>query len=141
MTRTNETTLLFTYGTLRREADTAMRKVISREAAYIGEGSYQGELYLAGSHPAVIPSQDQEDQVAGDLFDLSKAPGLLERLDRYEGYDPREPEASLYVRKMGQIQLRDSRQTREAWIYLYNRSLKQARKIPSGDYLAYRKGD
>lgn len=138
MNKDDDMGLLFTYGTLRQGADTAMRRVISREASYIGEATYRGKLYFAGGHPAAIPSQNEDDQVTGDLYNLAGAPGLLQRLDRYEGYDRHKPEASLYIREEVSVILKKGGKALQAWMYLYNRSVDQAHEIASGDYLAYR---
>ena len=53
----------------------------------------------------------------------------LARLDRYEGYDPRHPETSLYVRK----------EYKDGFIYQFNGNVDGATPVLSGDWLDYTK--
>lgn len=130
---------LFTYGTLRMGADNAMQKFLTDRAGWLGQATFQGNLYYCNGHPAVLPSENNEDKVIGDLFEAGKLHEIFKTLDRYEGFDPANKAESLYLRKQKTVTLQSSKkkQALEAWIYLYNKPIDKARKIRSGDYLKY----
>ena len=99
-----------------------------------------GTLRPGVSEPVMVP---------GQMFDLGWFPGVvnvetavdshfmaeiievddetLARLDAYEGYDPRHPEHSLYVRKEYQ----------DGFIYQYNGNVSGRLPVPTGDWLEY----
>ena len=99
-----------------------------------------GTLRPGVSEPVMVP---------GQMFDLGWFPGvvnietavgtffkaeiievddeMLDRLDSYEGYNPRNPEHSLYVRKEYQ----------DGFIYQYNGSVEGKMPVPTGDWLDY----
>ncbi len=125
---------LFVYGTLRRAFGHPMHRLLARHADYAGEATYQGRLYDLGPYPGVLPSDQANEEVKGELYALY--PGtradLLARLDAYEGCGP--PGEALYRREKHVIYARDGAPV-QAWVYLYNRPLTGARRIFSGDYL------
>lgn len=113
-----------------------MQGVLSQNAGWIGEAIFQGKLFLVHKFPGAICSSDPDDIVKGDLFELQK-PELLQRLDRYERFNPNREEESLFVRKREQIRLLSGEEEFEAWIYLYNRPTAHLTPIKSGDYLNF----
>lgn len=129
--------ILFTYGTLRKEADNPIQRFLIDRAVWIGKGFFQGKLYFTNGHPAAVPSDSQTNSVTGDLFDIENSPELLQTLDRYEGYDPANPEGSLYIRAKKTIWLKESDKNVEAWIYLFNKPVDASEEISSGDYLRF----
>jgi gamma-glutamylcyclotransferase (GGCT)/AIG2-like uncharacterized protein YtfP len=66
--------------------------------------------------------------VRGEVYRI-KDPAILGALDRYEEFNPDNPQASLFVRQ--RIQVPDAG---EAWTYLYNGSRENRRRISSGDW-------
>lgn len=130
--------LLFTYGTLRKDEENPMQNYLEKQAHWIGKALVQGELHYAGGHPAAIASGDEKRQILGDLYEFDKESGLLQELDRYEGYRPGEPVKSLYLRKKRMATLLENKEKRVAWIYIYNQPLDEAVPILSGDYVKFR---
>jgi gamma-glutamylcyclotransferase (GGCT)/AIG2-like uncharacterized protein YtfP len=61
---------------------------------------------------------------------------VLERLDRYEGFDPAAPADSLFRRAYCTVSLRDGAAV-DSWIYVYNRDPSGAARLPGGDYRAH----
>ena len=53
--------------------------------------------------------------------------------DEYEGFDPSDPRASLFIRKRRYVQLEDGRRI-FCWVYAYNRPVKLARAVSGGNY-------
>jgi hypothetical protein len=52
-----------------------------------------------------------------------------DQFDRYEGYDPNDPDGSLYIR----------RPYEDGWIYEFNRHPPPDKVVQSGDWLAYKR--
>lgn len=126
---------LFVYGTLRSGLENPMSYFLSRHADLVGRGSFRGRLYDAGRYPCAVPSDDERDSVAGDIFALKDDGGqALHLLDEYEGCNPENPDRGLYIRTRAEVNIEGSKMVL-AWIYIYNRSLKGLKAVPSGDYL------
>lgn len=127
--------LLFVYGTLRRQARSPMHALLRRQAEFVGEGSYQGLLYLVAHYPGAVPSLDPAHQVRGDLFRLNGLPQSLAQLDAYEEIGATPAETDEYVREIAPIRL-DDRRVIQAWVYRYNRPVSGLERVVSGDFLS-----
>lgn len=114
-----------------------MAQLLSRYSQPMGEAYFHGLLYDAGSYPAAIPSDRSSDKVYGELFEMQKTGLVLPKLDNYEGYKPAQPNSSLYLRKEVTIYSLEEEEEIVAWVYLYNRSVKELTQIPEGDYIKY----
>ena len=114
---------VFAYGTL-REVD-RLQALIGAVSGWrvAGEGSVQGRLYDAGEYPAVVPSDDARDRVAGILIELDDPGPALKRLDTYEGVD-----AGLYRRELVAVE-RSGGTVVDAWVYVYRRSVQGLPRI------------
>lgn len=132
----------FVYGTLRPDLYDGMYHWITDMG-----GEPQGTAWLHGYElweravPYVVPSDDTDSVVRGCL--IAFRPEHYERalyiLDKYESYNPALPLASLYLRKLVDVQLGD--ETVKAWCYVANRAPDPSRgyiKIKSGDYAQWR---
>lgn len=128
---------LFVYGTLRSDAKSAAHHHWMRGARLVGAATVAGRLYHAGRYPAAVPSDDSTDRIAGELYaiEADRADDLLAALDRYEGYDAEEPEASLFVRAVTDVTTLDGDAT-QAWIYWFARPIAHLPRVRSGDWLA-----
>jgi gamma-glutamylcyclotransferase (GGCT)/AIG2-like uncharacterized protein YtfP len=125
---------LFVYGTLRSELAPPHLRQILNESSRIGTGTVRGQLYDLGQYPGAKLDPLAESLIVGEVFTLLESQPMLAVLDYYEGFDPADPEASLFIRTRCQVELNDHRQL-ECWIYVYNQSLASAPLITSGDYL------
>lgn len=124
---------LFTYGLLRREANHEMSQLLTQSADFVSKATFQGKLYRVDYYPGVIPSENQEDIVFGDVYQISNLQ-LLKRLDRFEGIGPEFSQPNEYRREvMGVMLVNGTKLT--AWIYLYNWDLDGSDRIYSGDFL------
>ncbi|MHA8068793.1 pyruvate carboxylase [Aquirufa ecclesiirivi] len=124
---------LFVYGTLRRDCGNDLHRLLARNSDYVGMATYQGCMYQVADYPGIIASDDQKDQVIGELYLLSNTIKLLSVLDEYEEFDADKPDKSLFVRTKVQVQLNG--QEVESYAYLYNRPTQANTEIVSGDYL------
>jgi gamma-glutamylcyclotransferase (GGCT)/AIG2-like uncharacterized protein YtfP len=62
---------------------------------------------------------------------LPEDENVLRQLDAYEGFDPRSPETSEYVRELRRVELLAG-DSLQCWIYIYKWKPDQSRVIASG---------
>ncbi len=117
---------VFVYGTLRRDATSAMSSFLRRNAQYMGKGKIEGKLYAVSWYPAAVEAS--EHYVIGEVWRLFDPARSLLALDEYESVP------SLYVRKEVMVHLFDQT-TLLAWVYFYNQPVDRYREIASGDFL------
>ena len=125
---------LFSYGTLQpHRAPKEISDVVER-FEYVGRGEVAGVLFDLGEYPGMVHPKTQSDKVEGTIFQLPDDPDVLRRLDDYEGFNPKDPERSLFVRSRRLVATKDGKQT-TCWVYFYNRPVdyaKMSRKRKSG---------
>jgi gamma-glutamylcyclotransferase (GGCT)/AIG2-like uncharacterized protein YtfP len=127
--------LVFFYGTLMTGFDRRRRAGVDAHLAeYLGRGWISAELYDLGLYPAAVPAPD--GRVWGEVYRMKDPEQALAGLDNIEGFTSQDPDHSLYVREVVDVQLADGR-TDKAWVFFYNAPLGRAERIPSGDYLAH----
>lgn len=105
--------ILFTYGTL-RPGNTEPEKV-------------PGKLYDLGWFPGIILSPADGKTNSFVLCERVEIEDI-EAVDHYEGYNPNDPDGSLYIR----------RRYKDGWIYEFNGPVNPVKQIQSGDWLDYR---
>jgi len=105
--------LLATYGTLMRAGGGVERLGVADRVSVVGACRFEGCLYDLGRFPGAVPGGGT---VCGELLRLSD-PEVWAVLDRYEGYDPDDEAASLFVRR--RVSLTEPA-GRTAWVYWYN---------------------
>jgi gamma-glutamylcyclotransferase (GGCT)/AIG2-like uncharacterized protein YtfP len=123
---------LFSYGTLLPRLAPPEMKPTVRRLRRVGRGSIRGRLFDFGDYPGAVLTRTGS-QIVGQIFELPNDPEVLSRLDEYEGFDRRDPRASLFVRKRCVVKL-ESGEKIPCWVYTYNRPLKRARLLTNGDY-------
>ena len=112
---TNDATpcgVLAVYGTLRRRSSYQKLPVAAARLQFFSRGLIAGRLFWQRTYPALI----QDRGIAQvELFRIAD-PSVLGDLDRYEGFDPKNLRASLFIRTQVLLlnpQLR-------AWVYFLN---------------------
>jgi gamma-glutamylcyclotransferase (GGCT)/AIG2-like uncharacterized protein YtfP len=111
---------LFVYGTLRPgHAPPEIADAVARLRP-IGPGTVRGHLHNLGAYPGLILDASAPS-VPGQVFAVPDAPTLA-RMDSYEGYDPANPDESLFLRVQVAIVLDTGAET-VCWIYTYNRPI------------------
>jgi gamma-glutamylcyclotransferase (GGCT)/AIG2-like uncharacterized protein YtfP len=109
--------LLFVYGTLHPDrAPAEMLPTVSR-LKVIGPATMTGTLHNLGPYPGVTLPGTQI--IPGHLFQLPEDSAVLAVLDTYEGFDPRHPETSLFLR-IEHIATLPTGTHEPCWLYLYN---------------------
>jgi gamma-glutamylcyclotransferase (GGCT)/AIG2-like uncharacterized protein YtfP len=129
-------TRLFVYGTLRKgfRSHPIMQRLHAR---FLGRGRVHGRLFDLGRYPGAVGSEDRAEFVSGEVYRLPRAEMAFRVLDRYEGFDPSEPESNEFVRKETIVTMDSGREIR-AWIYWLLRTRASGRRIQSGNYPAHR---
>ena len=125
---------LFVYGTLKRACQHPLFKVLDTHAEFVSEATFQGILYLIAAYPGVIESTEPSDIVYGEVYYLNDVNSVLYALDEYEECSLSFPTPTEYHRCKRLVKL-NNQQTIEAWIYLYNRPIRNLPRIKSGDFL------
>lgn len=128
---------LFIYGTLMPEHAPGVISGAVKKLCYVGTASAQGRLYDLGEYPGAVLDPSSRTEIRGRLFILPEDESLLKSLDEYEGFNPNDPEKSLFAREETTVTL-ESGQEVPCWIYIYNQDVSEAKLISGGDYLKYR---
>jgi gamma-glutamylcyclotransferase (GGCT)/AIG2-like uncharacterized protein YtfP len=96
-----------------------------------------GRLYDLGLYPAAVLEPAAATHIYGEVFQLPDAPESLAALDDYEGFDPADAGAGLYLRVRHPATLRDGSQLL-CWVYVLSLPPCDAELIPDGDYIRWR---
>ena len=130
---------LFVYGTLRTVARHPMHRVLELNARLVGDAIVQARLYDLGSYPGIVPSDQPDDTVIGELYEFfeSKTEEALRLLDDYEQMSPRFPEPHQYKRVLINVSL-NTGPTIAAWVYVLANETPQHLRVPASDYLAWK---
>lgn len=114
-----DTDLLFVYGSLRRGSGHPMAAVLAENSDYLGAASISGILYRIDWYPGLVPCDDPDRRVRGDLYRMVRPRRLLPLLDEYEECAPDHSPPHEYRRAIAAV-LRAG-ETVFAWTYFYNR--------------------
>jgi gamma-glutamylcyclotransferase (GGCT)/AIG2-like uncharacterized protein YtfP len=109
---------LFVYGTLRRASAHPEARWLASVATYKGTATLPGRVVDLGEYPGLLPAEEPGQLVNGDLYELPSDPAVLDRLDRYEGCHPDDPEPHEYCRIVCTPTDEDGIRV-WAWTYLY----------------------
>ena len=123
------TNYLFVYGTLLRDANNDMSQFLLQHANYIGKGFVYGRLYQVDWYPGAILTDKKSEKVFGHIYRILEGTTLFETLDVYEGV-----EDGLYLRLSTRAYL-DNDTECKCWMYVYNRSIANLKRIDSGNFL------
>ncbi len=110
---------IFVYGTLRRDANNEMSRLLADHAEFVAYANFRGKLYNIGDYPGAVPSVDPNDTVPGEVYLLHQADTALPLLDRYEQFGSGFPEPNEYLRLMQAVLLENGAML-SAWVYVYN---------------------
>jgi gamma-glutamylcyclotransferase (GGCT)/AIG2-like uncharacterized protein YtfP len=125
------TAYLFVYGTLLPGCAPAEVASLATQLRPVCDGFVRGVLYDLGRYPGAVPDAAAHGKIIGTVMELPEETDVLRQLDAYEGYDPRAPEGSEFVRERQTVEMSDGR-TVDCWFYRYNGSAGEAPAIESG---------
>ena len=124
---------LFLYGTLKPdEADREVTDIVKRLRT-LGRGRVPGKLFDLGEYPGAIVDVSSNTFVNGLVVELPLDRAALDALDRYEEFDPSNPQNSLFIRTRTTVQLVSGKSV-QGWIYVYNRDPGDAPIVRGGEY-------
>lgn len=124
---------LFTYGTLRLNESHPMANFLAENATLVGLAILpKAKLYRIDWYPALIETNDEKDEVIGDLFKLNDNTAWT-KIDEYEGIGMGEPP---YEYRREKVKIKTEKEELESWVYFYNVALPEnSELIESGDFL------
>lgn len=124
---------IFVYGTL-KPGEVAYDQLCRPHVLEAHAAIVPGRLYhLPQGYPALTTEPGWVQGYCLALADLS----ILARLDEFEDYDPKRPEASLYHRVLEPVFRPDGSLLKTAWLYRMDLALVnrfQGRWLPQGDW-------
>lgn len=123
---------IFVYGTLTKGLDLSYAL---DHAKFLGHSLISGELYDLGSFPGLKKTTDPQAVVYGELYAIDDQ--ILAHLDRLEGYDPTDLNASMYIRQNVSVTCFDDGSKVDAQVYVYQRDVTTQPLISHGDYRRY----
>lgn len=124
---------LFVYGTLQPHCVPAKMASVVEKLQSIGPGFLHGTLYDLGGYPGAVPDPALTQRITGTVLKLPQDPSLMQLLDAYEGFDPRSPDTSEFIREVRRVQVATG-DTIECWFYRYNRKPDPLSAIRSGKW-------
>jgi gamma-glutamylcyclotransferase (GGCT)/AIG2-like uncharacterized protein YtfP len=119
---------LFAYGTLRQGSAPAEIAEAVRKLQHLGRGIARGHLYDLGAYPGAIfavrdagaSGAEGYAEIEGEIYEAPDAT-IWQALDAYEGFEPGDPAASLFVRREIEVRMIESGENALCWAYEYNR--------------------
>jgi gamma-glutamylcyclotransferase (GGCT)/AIG2-like uncharacterized protein YtfP len=126
---------LFTYGTLQPGLQPPEIAPLVGKLRPIGAGFLLGTLYDLGEYPGAVIDPASPRRIYGTIIELPVDPGILLKLDAYEGFDANHPERSLFIRSRAPATLVETGQVLLCWTYALNGSPDPARVVASGRYV------
>jgi gamma-glutamylcyclotransferase (GGCT)/AIG2-like uncharacterized protein YtfP len=113
--------LLAVYGTLRRRSLCHKLPRAASRLQFFCYGVIRGRVFWQRAFPAVV---EDPGMAAVEIYRVVD-PNVIGALDFYEGFDPENPRASLFVRR--QVLLLNPRL--RAWVYFLNRNIPLGREV------------
>jgi gamma-glutamylcyclotransferase (GGCT)/AIG2-like uncharacterized protein YtfP len=126
--------LILVYGSLMRGFESHESMDLPARADFAGDAHCVGTLYDLGDYPGMTFEGD--GRVRGELY-RTHDDGLIDDMDRFEGYYPESSEDSVFVRHLHEVVDRDLK----AWVYVYNGPTEEAAVVESGDWREYLERD
>lgn len=127
---------LFVYGSLKTElAHGTVRRLVEQCLGRPEPARIAGRLYNLGPYPALVMARQRDEWVYGELVTIRNPRGCLPRLDEYEGYDPRRPAVSEFIRYKDQARRLADNRAIPCWVYRFAVSPPpRGRRLPQGVY-------
>ena len=111
-----------------------MYRLLARYGKFVGDATIQGKLYLVDYYPGLVPSDNPQEIVYGEIYKLKCPDTVLSRLDDYEECGPKFSEPTKYVRRKQDVNLKTG-EVMSAWVYIFVRPTAGLQLIESGDFL------
>lgn len=129
MVEQEKNSLLFVYGSLMSGCERGAFLNRDHKVRFLGTAVARGALYDLGEFVGMINDEGGE-AVQGELYEVIDDETFFSTLDVIEGFWPKEPDRSLYVRK--QIPVETTAGMAHAHAYVYNQQVSGFPIIASG---------
>lgn len=131
---------IFVYGSLMSHFDNPMAFYLAQHTQLVGQGRINADLYDAGEFPCAVLDGESQYAVQGEIYAINPGSysGLVEFLDRYEGFHESDPKNSLFVRTALPVHIAKGQEL-DCWAYVFNQGTDGMPKIKSGDWVGYLK--
>lgn len=113
---------LAVYGSLRRRHPAKLDFVVRKKICYVGQAWIRGMLVYQNGYPAAL--ENQPGEIGAELCWISET-DVWPALDRYEGFNSKNPRYSLFYRKLVYLK----KPPIWAWVYFLGG------EIPRGDLI------
>lgn len=122
------TPYLFVYGTLKKGSRIPERQPpLEQKAHYLRDVTLQAKLYHLDEYPGAVLSDQEQNLVHGELYELKFPEETLPGLDEYEGPDFKRSLVDVFFPEFG-FPL-------ECWAYLYQGPVAGLTPVPGGRFL------
>ncbi|HVF10966.1 MAG TPA: gamma-glutamylcyclotransferase family protein [Abditibacteriaceae bacterium] len=128
---------IFVYGTLLPELVPPTLTRLAAQLRPVAPARVRGRLYDLTFYPGAVVDAAADSYITGYVYALPEDPELLSFIDRYESFDPADPQYSLYLRQRHPALLSDGSEI-ECWIYVYNLATEGVPLIEGGDYAKFK---
>lgn len=117
------------YGSLMQHFEKQKQLKVTHQLQYLQDCVIHGRLYDLDQYPGLVLG---EGLVKAELYEVLD-PRVMPILDAFEGYNPKQPEKSYYIRNCVRLASPDV----DAYVYFYRAALQAAPIIDSGDWLQF----
>lgn len=121
--------MIFVYGTLLKGMQ---RENVLARSEFHGPALLEAGLFDLGAFPGI---KEGCGEVIGEMYRIDEE--TLTLLDTIEGYEPDQPENSLYLRRTARVRRLADGEPVEVMTYFYNHPVREEDAIPHGDYRRY----
>lgn len=133
-----ERNFIFVYGTLLSNyKNNPFKNYFQENLKFISYAKTPGQLFLVDYYPAWIPESSNNEWVFGEVYEILYPDKSFNLLDQYESFDPEDYVNSEYHRIIQKVVLISNDAVIDSWIYKYNFSTKNLKKIPNGNFQNY----
>jgi gamma-glutamylcyclotransferase (GGCT)/AIG2-like uncharacterized protein YtfP len=138
---------LFAYGTLRQEAAPAEIAHAVARLRRVGSGVARGRLFDLGAYPGAVFAVSEPktagvqgattetdmgcSDIIGEVYEVPDAE-LWAELDAYEGFQPGDASASLFLRREIDVWMIDTGERAVCWVYEYNGAADVSVRLEAG---------
>jgi gamma-glutamylcyclotransferase (GGCT)/AIG2-like uncharacterized protein YtfP len=124
---------IFVYGTLKEGGYFDNNRLVKNRDSVTKAHIENFKLLDLGAFPGIVPSENKNLKVHGEIHEFKDINNALELIDKIEGYDETNKEDSLYVRKTANA-LDDNGNKVKVFVYVFNQynKSKKHRVVESG---------
>lgn len=129
---------LFVYGTLKQTANQSRYAFLEPYTEFFAHASASGKLFLYEDaefiYPGFVFDEMADSSVKGELYVITDAKPLFEKLDAYEGCTREDPLPHQYRREQVTVKTNVAFE-HQAWTYVYNWQTTGLKEVVNGNFV------